>query len=382
MNILHPLRTPSRGWALCLALLSLSPTGAHAGPGHDHDHDQDGPSTAAVTHPLAPRRQADGSVLVPQPTQATWSLRTAKVAQAQHARARTLPGTVVMDPNAGGVVQAMQAGRLEPGPQGLPTLGQTVRRGQVLAYVRPSQSALERSNQRAQLAQLQASRALAAQQLSRLQALSDTVPAKEIDAARLTLQSLDAQTEALRQGLDAREALQAPVSGVVAASRAVAGQVVDARERVFEIVNPTRLRIEALAHDPALAGQVASASIVVGGQALPLRFIGGGRSLREQALPLLFAAEGPALSSLAVGQPVTVWVQSHQRTAGYRVPSAALLKNATNQPMVWVQVSAERFEPRMVMSQPLDGAHVLVTSGLRDGERVVIHAANLLQQIR
>ncbi len=45
MNILHSLCTPSRGWALCLALLSLSPTGAHAGPGHDHDHDE--PSTAA-----------------------------------------------------------------------------------------------------------------------------------------------------------------------------------------------------------------------------------------------------------------------------------------------------------------------------------------------
>lgn len=380
MNILHRLRTPSGAWTVCLALLSLSPTMAHAGPGHDHDHEE--PSAAPATHPLAPRRQADGSVVVPQPTQGSWGLRTAQVNQAPHARAHTLPGTVVMDPNAGGVVQAMQAGRLEPGPQGLPTLGQTVRRGQVLAYVRPSQGALERSNQRAQLAQLQASRALAAQQLNRLQALSDTVPAKEIDAARLTLQSLDAQTQALRQGLQEREALIAPVSGVVAASRAVAGQVVDARERVFEIVNPARLRIEALAHDPALAGQIAGASIAVGGQAVPLRFIGAGRSLRDQALPLLFAAEGPALSALAVGQPVTVWVQSNQRAVGYRVPSAALLKSATNQPMVWVQVSAERFEPRLVISQALDGAHVLVTSGLRDGERVVIHAANLLQQTR
>jgi membrane fusion protein, heavy metal efflux system len=132
MNILHRLRTPSGAWTVCLALLSLSPTMAHAGPGHDHDHDE--PSAAPATHPLAPRRQADGSVVVPQPTQGSWGLRTAQVNQAPHARAHTLPGTVVMDPNAGGVVQAMQAGRLEPGPQGLPTLGQTVRRGQVLAY--------------------------------------------------------------------------------------------------------------------------------------------------------------------------------------------------------------------------------------------------------
>lgn len=364
---------------VALTLMLAPYHSAQAGPGHHHEEAAPG---RTVAHPMAPQRQADGQVIVPKATQRQWSLRTTTVTRADHARTQTLPGAVVMDPNAGGVVQAMQAGRIEPGPQGLPSLGQAVRQGQVLAYVRPSSAALERSNQRAQLAELQTARTLAAQQLARLQQLSDTVPAKDIDAARLTLQSLDRQATAVRQGLDERETLIAPVTGVIASSWAVGGQVVDARERLFEIVNPQRLRIEALAYDPRMAEQVASASITIGGQAVPLRFIGAGRSLREQALPLLFAANGSALSALAVGQALTVWVQSNERIGGYRVPATSLLKTATNQPMVWVKTSAERFEPRMVMSQALDGAHVLITSGLRDGERVVVQAANLLQQIR
>ena len=38
-----------------------------------------------------------------------------------------------------------------------------------------------------------------------------------------------------------------PASGVIASANVVAGQVVDARELVFEIVDPSRLRVEASA---------------------------------------------------------------------------------------------------------------------------------------
>ena len=62
-----------------------------------------------------------------------------------------------MDPNAGGRVQSMVAGRLEAGPKGFPALGQTVRKGEVLAYVVPASDTLERANQAAQLAELRAS---------------------------------------------------------------------------------------------------------------------------------------------------------------------------------------------------------------------------------
>lgn len=98
-----------------------------------------------------------------------------------------LAGTVVMDPNAGGKVQAALAGRLKAGPKGLPGVGQTVRKGEVLAYVVPTAGAIERSNQVAQQAELRAARALAEPCVARLKDLQDTVPRKDIEALQVAV---------------------------------------------------------------------------------------------------------------------------------------------------------------------------------------------------
>ncbi|MDO7919480.1 HlyD family efflux transporter periplasmic adaptor subunit, partial [Pseudomonas aeruginosa] len=178
------------------------------------------------------------------------------------------------------------------------------------------------------------------------------------------------------------DVLKAPVSGVIASSPAVAGQVVDARELVFEVVDPTQLRIEALAYDPAMAQNLAGAALAVGGQKVPLSFVGAASSLREQALPMLFKGTSESLSRLAVGMPVVVFVQEATTVPGYRVPSGALMKNPANQNIVWVKDQAERFEPRVVNITPLDGASIAVTSGLADGDRVVVEGASLINQVR
>ena len=361
---------------LLAAVLALS-LAAYAGPGHSHDE------PAPVASGESPRRQSDGSVFIPKSAQRQLGLRTLAVAAGEHARAFELAGTVVMDPNAGGKVQAALAGRLEAGPQGLPLPGQSVKKGQVLAYVVPTAGALERSSQLAQQAELRAAQGLAERRLARLRELADTVARKDIEAAESELQSLTARLAAVGAGLQQRDALVAPVSGVIASSNAVAGQVLDAREQVFEVVDPARLRIEALAYDPAQAQDVAGASLALpGGQSVPLRFLGAARSLREQALPLSFAGDAQALSQLALGQSVRLVVQTRSRVAGLQVPLAALQKNPSNQAIVWVKTGPEQYAPRVVRIQPLDGVHVAVTDGLQPGERVATQGASLLNQIR
>jgi hypothetical protein len=297
-------------------------------------------------------------------------------------RSLELAGKVVMDPNAGGKVQALVAGRLEATAHGLPSMSQAVKKGEVLAYVVPSSGAIERSNQASALAELRAAKALAQKRLARLQALSDTVPRKDIEAAQSELISLTERMAAVGAGLNNRDALVAPVSGVIASSNAVAGQVVDARELVFEVVDPSRLRIEALAYDADVVSNVAGATVALGVDTVALTFIGAARSLREQALPMLFRAEGLALSKLAVGQPVKVHVQTVTRVKGLRVPAQALLKNPANQTVVWVKTAAERFEPRTVTVEPLDGASFAVTSGLQAGDRIATQGASLINQVR
>ena len=365
------------GLALAATLLmALSAPLVQAGPGHDH-----GDAPAAPTA-NGPQRLPDGSVFLPKPAQRQLGLRTWVAESSALPRTLELSGTVVMDPNAGGLVQALVPGRIEPGPRGLPQAGQTVRKGEVLAYVRAAAAPIEQANQAAQLAELRAARSLADKRLARLRELADTVPRREIEAAESEAASLAERAAAVAGGLGAREALLAPVSGVIASAQVVSGQVVDARERVFEIVDPQRLRIEALAYDSALALDVGAAALAVGEQRVPLSFIGAARSLREQALPLSFRAESAALAGLALGQPVRVFVQTRTRITALAVPAAALLKNPANQNILWVKTAPERFEPRVVTVQPLDGVQLAVTSGLQAGERVAVQGASLINQIR
>lgn len=362
-------------YLLTLALgLTATPALVWADAGHDE--------APAATPAQGPQRLPDGSVFLPKPTQRQLGVRTLVATAAALPRTVELNAKVAMDPNAGGLVQPLNAGRIEPGPRGLPGLGQAVRQGEVLAYVRSSAAPIEQANQAAQLAELRAAQQLAAKRLARLQALADTVPRKDIEAAESEAASLAGRVAAVGASLGSREALVAPVAGVVSAARAVAGQVVDARETVFEVVDPARLRIEALAFDAALAADVGSATLALGEQRVPLVFVGAGRTLTEQALPLAFRAEGAALAQLAVGQPVRVYVQTRRTQQGMAVPLAALMKNPANQTIVWVKAEPERFEPRVVTTAPLDGVSVAVTSGLAAGDRVATQGAALINQVR
>lgn len=361
---------------LPLVLLLAAPAWAVDEHGHDHG------DAAPIAHANGPSRQPDGSVFLPKPAQRQLTVRTRLVKLEALARTVELAGRVVMDPNAGGKVQPTTSGRIEATDRGLPGVGMVVRKGEVLAHVVPAASPADRAGQAAQLAELRAARALAEKRLARLRELSDTVPRKDIEAAQAEVDSLGARASAIGAGLSGREALVAPISGVIASAHAVAGQVVDARELVYEIVDPQRLGIEALAFDAAVGANVGAATLAVGGERVPLRFLGAARSLREQSLPLHFRAEGRALAGLAVGQPVTVFVQSTWTLQAIAVPAAALMKNPANQPIVWVKTAPERFEPRVVTVQPLDGVNVAITSGLQAGERVATQGATLINQVR
>jgi hypothetical protein len=364
---------------LVMLVMALVPIRSNADAGHDHA------ATPAVTNASSPQRLPDGSVYLPKLTQRQLALRTLIAEQGRSPQTVELFGKVMMDPNAGGKVQPTVAGRIEPGPRGLPSLGQPVKKGEVLAFVRPSVGAIERGNQAAQAAELRTNRMLAEQRLTRLQQLEGTVPQKEVEATKAEVQALTERLAAVGGSLSNTEALVAPASGVITSASAVAGQVVDARDVLFEIVDPTRLLIEAIAYDAKLATRITAASArIEPGVSIPLTFIGAGRSLREQAIPILFRLNPgkQAPPPLTVGQPLTVLAQTDQVIAGYAVPAIAIVKDRNNQDIVWVHVGAERFVPRTVRFVPSDGTTSIVVDGLAKGERLVVQGASLLNQVR
>lgn len=379
---LIPLMNPLHHTLIALALLG-SATLARAHEGHDHpddDHHGEAPMPAALKD--APRRQADGSVRMPQAAQQQLGLRTQAVQAGEWPQAFELPAKVVMDPNAGGRVQAALAGRVLAGPRGLPSLGQAVRQGQVLGHIEPTTGSLEQASLRAQQAELRASLRVAERRLERLRELADTVARKDTEAATTEVEGLRARLEALASGLSRRDALVAPVSGVIASAQVVAGQVVQPGDVLYEVIDPRRQRIEALVRDPAQAQQIGSAQLVLGDSSVPLQQVGAARSLRDQALPIVFSGNAPALSSLVLGQAVKVVAQTRQALPGIALPRVALVKGAGNQDIAWVQTAPDRFEPRWVTHAPLDGSRVRVTTGLRAGEQVLVQGASLVNQVR
>jgi hypothetical protein len=372
---------------LVTALALSMVTGAALAHG-DEDHSQDAKkkapaSVSAVgTTGVTLQRLADGSLFVPKPVQHQLGLRTQPVHIAELAATVELNGQIIPYPETSGRVQAMFAGSVIPGPMGMPTAGRKVAKGEVLVYLRPISGAIERGNQKASLAELEAQLAIAKGKMKRFEQLEGAVPQKEIEAARIEHSALQQRRAYVRASIDSAEPLVAPAAGIISASHhLLAGQVVDAKEVLFEIVDPARLAVEALAYDVGIAKTLVSASALADQTALDLKFVGGGQQLREQALPLLFRITNRN-AAVAVGQPVKVIVRTEQGVKGAAVPRTALTKVGAGETAVWVHTEAERFVARRIRHQSLDAANVAILDGLHDGDRVVTIGAGLLSQVR
>lgn len=367
---------------LAVSLFAVTPAvaapGAH-GPNGEH---LDAPGAAVNASGLA--RLPDGSVNVPKIAQRRMAIRTVLAPVSEAAATVALPGRIVMDPNASGRVQAAHGGRIEPGPKGLPVAGQAVRRGDVLAYLRHHAEPYALGTQQAQLAELRAQRQMAEQRVQRLEGLEGTVPRKEIEAARTEAGSLAERERSIGASLSSREALTAPISGVIARAELVVGQVVEPRDVLLEVVDPARMLVEATTADASLAARVTGASLQ-GVPGVSLRLLGASRSMRDGVLPITFAISagqpGAALP-LAIGQPVTVVAQSKERIQGIVLPAQAVVRNPSNEPIVWIKSGAERFIPQPVQFRPLDASTVVITQGLSADNRVVVQGAPLIAQIR
>ena len=352
--------------------------GAH-GPGGEH---LDAPGSAAHASGLA--RLPDGCVNVPKAAQRRMGIRTVLSVESEAAATVELPGRVILDPNASSRVQATHGGRIEAAAKGLPVAGQAVKRGDVLAYVRHHAEPYALGSQQAQLAELRSQRALADQRVQRLEGLEGTVPRKEIEAARAEAQSLMQRERSIGASLATREALVAPVSGVVARADVLAGQVVEARDVLFEVVDPARVLVEASTADVALTTRIAGARLQ-GVASAELKLLGAARVLRDGVLPLTFTvrAEKPGTAlPLAIGQPVTLIVALDEPIQGFVLPAQAVVRNPANEPVVWIKSGAERFIPQPVQYRALDAQTVVVTQGLGADNRVVVQGAPLIAQIR
>ena len=366
--------------ALLLAAL-IAPT-AQAGGDHSdgHSHDEAAAATTVIDGDV-PRRLPDGSLFVPKSAQRLLNVRTERVAIGEHAMSLRLNGQVIADPNGSGLVQATQTGRVLPAGKRLPTLGSTVKAGDILALLEPILDQSARATMTGELARVEASLNAAEKRLDRLSGIRDSVPRRELDQAEVEVAGLRAQRAALNDSLHAKLPLRAPISGVISEAAVIAGAQIDAGSTVFEIISNDALAVEAAAYDDRYLRSVQQAVFVHNGKQYPLKLLGVGRKLRDQAVPVQFQVVGNA-RELATGAIGTVLAQSSDKQRGASVPQSALLRGDDGRPTVLIKIAPEQFKLVAVTSEPLPDNRALISAGLDDGDRVVISGASLLQQIR
>lgn len=339
----------------------------------------------ASARAAAPHRHEDGSVFLAKSAQRLLEVRTVRAQESREAAGIALSGRVIANPNASARVQAIRDGRIEPGPQGLPHVGQPVTAGEVLAHLVPTLTAFEESSLRQSLAQVERDMAMLVPRADAIGPVNPTMPMS--DAAAGLLQELQIQSQALTRqkdiilaALNQRLEIKAPAAGVIASAAIAIGQAVAARDLLVEIVDPKAVWVEAWSFEASdeIAGATAQTS---DGRRVALGFVGRGPALQQQAAVLLFRVNDTD-GALAIGAPVQMFARGKTELSGVVVSADAVVRGRSNLPTVWEHVGPESFVPHLVRVTPLDAGRVLVAGEITPGMRLVTAGAVFVNQVR
>jgi RND family efflux transporter MFP subunit len=294
-------------------------------------------------------------------------------------------GRIVPNPNRSGVVQSTLQGRYEAPDGGVPPLGTKVKAGDPLGRVSPSFASIDSSDMMQTLGTIDQEIALARRKLARQEQLlaSNAVAKAQVEDTRIQIEGLEKRRQELLAARVRPEELRASVSGVIAAAKVTAGQVVGPSDQLFQIIDPASLMVEALVFDQVDPDAVHEATASVAGDAavIKLKFLGRSRALQQQYSLLQFdIVEGKV--RLNAGSPVTVIATAGEPVTGILLPRSALAQAPSGQTVVFSHKEPEVFVPRPVRVEAFDSDTVLVVAGIAAGERIVVKNAPLLNQVR
>ena len=359
------------------------------GHDHSHDHSHDSKDLASKVQIALlqekPTTNPDGTIFLPIAAQRIFEIRTVVGELSTVPIGAELPGRVIVNPSSSVLVQAAYRGTIQMVDGKYPFVGQQVGRGQLLATLKPVNSHLDEARVRERITELTNEIEL---DRKRMAMLNEVVYVRyrinKIEEVRTKIQGLIRRLKVLEDSLTQSYELRAQTDGVVSEVAVTAGQHVLEGATLFRVVDPSRLWVEASGYQQGLQNSVQSATaLTVEGSKIDLKFVGGGLSLSNQAIPLLFEIVSTNADSLSVGKPVTVFVQSdNSKIEGVRVPRTSLVRGTDGSALIWKKVAAELFLKTRVSVTPIDAESVLISGDLSPKDRIVSAGVGLLAQIR
>ncbi|MBI4966489.1 MAG: efflux RND transporter periplasmic adaptor subunit [Rhodospirillales bacterium] len=370
-------RSVLAGVAAAVILLGTGPAWAHGGEDHGGAPEAQTPAPVASGTPLVMAKGA----------QFLLGIRTVRVEAKEAADTVRVVGRVVPDPDGFARVQSSQPARvISDSAIPFPMSGRAVRRGQALMVLEPTLTSFERSDKRASLYRVESEIAIQERELARQEALAGVVPAKLPEQTRIRLEQLRKERVQIASTALGRDTLIAPVEGTITDVHVVPGEVVGTDKVLVEIVDPGRLRIDAVVHDLAMAERITSAtaaSRLIPDETFALTLLGVSPRVDplDQGVHAQFAVSTAQARRLKLGMPVDVFLKTGTARLGLAVPREALA-DFGGRKVVFVRTAPERFEARVVRIGRIIGPQAEILEGVASGERVVVQGVEQIKAAR
>nr|MEE4270021.1 efflux RND transporter periplasmic adaptor subunit [Candidatus Krumholzibacteria bacterium] len=288
------------------------------------------------------------------------------------------------------VVTTAVGGRVGPSQEGrVPVLGQKVEAGQILGTIRvpmtgnakdlaEAEADLIRANEDLQLAEVE---------LERAESLFEAGAAsrRRVEEARAEVVAAQARQSSTRRLLIGEEPIQqivSPIAGMIVAVHAGPGGFVQAGDAVVTVLDASRVWVRGHIPETALEdlppqpearlgihGALREACNIEGAE---LIYLAPEIDPATRTAAVVYAVDNHDLH-LRPGQSLGLALDTITTLDGLVIPVSALV-DEHGQPVVFVQVAGETFVKRYVQLGGQDGEVALITSGLREGDRVVVRA--------
>ena len=359
-----------------------APSEAHDDHAHEDEAGGDQAQDAAdphVGHDHAAEAAGAEQILLPKTEQWSFPFAIGFAEEREILPSIPVAGDLIAPP--GGLVHVTSpvAGHVEvDGPS--PGPGEHVSVGQTLALIAPV--SLDNSYARTRADVLEAE--LEAERAQRLFA-AGAIPERRVQEAQRNLTVAVAAFEALGGSHEAADELhndpshyqlRSPIAGVIETREVALGEQVEAGRHAFTIVDASTLWLvtRVPARYSADIGRVRGAWFTVeGGPNLwaTERILSTGTVIdpESRTLPVRFVVPNPD-GALRVGMLAEVRLQLGDPMPGVAVPAAAI-QDENGLSVVYVKVTGDTFERRVVEAGNSDGTWTLVSGGVELGEQVV-----------
>jgi len=302
-------------------------------------------------------------------------------------------GTIASGPVIAGTLEASRRATIVAELGGTvrsigPELGDHVKKGQILAEIDPTALGQVEQSARAQVASAEAELEVARRELERSRALVEAgaIPQRDLEVARSQLAAKEAALANARAQLaSASEQLgnatvRAPIHGVVARRAVSAGDVVTQGAALYEIIDPSSMRLSAAVPSDELAAVRRGTKVRFTVRGYPgeqftgtIHYVAPSVDPQTRQIPILVEIPNPSQRLLA-----GLFAQGRvaaEKEEGLVIPTSAI--DAEGQTPTVSRISdgvVERVPVEIGLRDPMTD-RVLVTEGLAEGDQIVERVA-------